>query len=64
MNVGSQGGNHQSGTSAKPFTNQGHPIESMTFIVSALNPPYLLLHLSLIFIMTVKVTLFIITHQQ
>lgn len=64
MKVGSQGGNHQSGTSAKAFTNQGHPIEGMTFVVSALNPPYLLLYLSMILIMTVKVTFFIITHQQ
>ena len=68
MKVGStQQGDHKLGKSTKALTDQSHPIDDITFItfiVSALNPPYLLLHLSLILMMAVKVTLFIITHQQ
>ena len=64
MKVGTQQGNHQLRKSTKALTNQGHPIDDITFIVTALNPPYLLLHLSLILMMTVKVTLSLITHQQ
>ena len=64
MKVGTQQGDHQLEKSTKALTDQGHPsIDDIAFIVSALNLPYLLLHLSLILIMAVKVTLFIITHQ-
>ena len=38
--------------------------DDITFIVRALNPSYLSLHLSLIFKMAVKVALIIRTHQQ
>ena len=55
MKVGTQQGDHQLGESAKALTNQGHPIDDITF-VSALNPPYLLLHLSLILMMAVRVS--------
>ena len=54
MKVGTQQGNHQLGKSTKVLTDQGHPIDNITFIVSTLNPPYLLLHLSLILMMAVK----------
>ena len=67
MKVGTQQGDHQLGKSKKALTDQGHPIDNIifiTFIVSAMNSAYLLLHLSLILMMAVKVTLFIITYQQ
>ena len=67
MKVGTRQSDHQLGKSKKALTDQGHPTDDITFItfiVSALNPPYLLLHLSLILMMTVKVTLSIITQQQ
>ena len=54
MKVGFQRGNHHLGKSTKALTDQGHPsIHNITFIINALNPPYLLLHLSLIMIMVV-----------
>ena len=64
MKVPIQQDNHQLGKRTKALTDQGYPsIDDITFIVSALNPPYLLLDLSLILMMAVKVTLFIITHH-
>ena len=66
MKEGTQQGFLQLGESAKALNDQGHPIDDITFItfiVGALQPPHLLLHLSLISMMAVKVTLFIITHQ-
>ena len=65
MKVGTRQGDHQLGKSTKALTDQGHPIDDITFItfiVSALNSPYLLLHFSLILMMTVKVTLSIIIY--
>ena len=67
MKLGTRQGDHQLGKRTKALTDQGYPIDDITFITfiaSALNPPYLLLHLSLILMMTVKVTLSIITQQQ
>ena len=67
MKVGTQHGDPQLGKSKKALTDQGHPRDNIifiTFIVSAMNSAYLLLHLSLILMMAVKVTLFIITYQQ
>ena len=67
MKVGTGHGDHRLGKSTKALTDQGHPIDDIafiSFIVSALNLPYLLLHLSLTLMMTVKVTLSIITQQQ
>ena len=47
MKVGTQQDDHQLGESTKTLTGQGHPsIDDITFIASALNPPYLLLHLN------------------
>ena len=56
MKVGTQQGDHQSGTGTKVLINQGQPIDNITINVSALNPPYLLLRLSLALMMAVKVT--------
>ena len=42
MKVGTQEGDHQLGKGTKAFNDPGHPIDDITFIVSALNPPYLL----------------------
>ena len=67
MKVGTQQVDHQLGKSKKALTDQGHLIDNIifiTFIVSAMNSAYLLLHFSLILMMAVKVTLFIITYQQ
>ena len=68
MKVSIQLDDHHLGKSTKALTNQGDTTDDITFITfivfSALNPPYLLLHLILILMMAVKVTLFIITHQQ
>ena len=50
MNVGIQQDDHQLGKSTKALSNQGYSIDDITFItfiVSTLNPPYLLLRLSL-----------------
>ena len=50
MNVGIQRDDQQLGKSTKNLSNQGYPIDDITFItfiVSTLNPPYLLLRLSL-----------------
>ena len=38
MKVGIQQGNHQLETDANTLTDQGRPKDSITFIVSALNP--------------------------
>ena len=38
MKVGTQQGDHQAGTGTKALTDQGHPIDTITIIVSALNP--------------------------
>ena len=68
MKVGAREGDHQLGKSTKALTDQRHPIDDITFIkfiTSALNPLYLLLHVSRVILMvTVKVILSIITHQQ
>ena len=41
MKVGTQQGNHQLETDANTLTDQGCPKDSITFIVSALNPIWL-----------------------
>ena len=64
MKVGTQQGNNQSNTVRKSLTDQGHPIDDIAIIVSTLNPPYLLLHLSLVLLMEMKMTLLITTHQE
>ena len=64
MKVGTQQGDHQSDTSTKALTDQGHHIDDIMIIASTLNTPYLLLHLSLILMMAVKVIVSIITGQQ
>ena len=56
MKVGTEQGNYQLEKDTKVLSNQGHPIDHITFIISVLNPSYLLLHLSLILMMAVKVT--------
>ena len=64
MKVGTQPGDHQSGTGTKAYTDQAHSIDNIKMIVSALNSPYLFLHLNLILMIAVKLIFFIITHQQ
>ena len=62
MKVDTRQGDHQLGTGTKALIHQDHPIHNLS-IVTTLNHPYLLLHLSLI-LMAVNVTLLIKTHQQ
>ena len=56
MKVGTEQGNYQLEKDTKVLSGQGYPIDDITFIISVLNPSYLLLHLSLILMMAMKVT--------
>ena len=66
MTVDTEQGYHQLGKSTQALTDQGHPIETShsSHSSSALGIPHISCYICLILMMAVKVTIFIITHQQ
>ena len=63
IKVGIQQVEHQLGAGTKALINQGHPIDNIMIVVSALNPQNLLLHLIFKLMVAVKVTFFVKTYQ-
>ena len=64
MKVGTQQGNHQLSTGIKSLMDQSDRIDGIPIIVSTLNRLCIFLHFSLLLMMAMKITSFIIAHQQ